>query len=33
MSVDDSFLHDKSLDIEQLAFNSVSDKLYEIAKQ
>ena len=26
-------MQDKSLDIEQLAFNSVSEKLYEIARQ
>ena len=32
-SIDDSFLSDKTLDIEQLAFNSVSDKLVEIARQ
>ena len=32
-SIDNSFMRDKSLDIEQLAFNSVSEKLYEIARQ
>lgn len=26
-------MQDKSLDVEQLAFNSISDKLYEIAQQ
>lgn len=32
VQTDNSFMRDKSLDIEQLAFNSVSDKLYEIAR-
>lgn len=31
-SLDNSFMQDKKLDIEELAFNSVSDKLYEIAR-
>ena len=30
---DDNFLNDKSIDVEQLAFNSVKDKLLEIAAQ
>jgi len=32
-STDSSFLNNKSVDIEQLAFDTVSDRLLEIAKQ
>jgi hypothetical protein len=32
-TTENSFLNDKSIDIEQLAFDSVSDKLLEIARQ
>ena len=32
-TINDKFLLDKTLDIEQLAFNSVSDKLYDIARK
>ena len=31
-TIDNSFMNDKSLDIEQLAFNSVKEQLFDIAE-